>query len=96
MSLRTLSTLGCVLLVATATACGSSQPSPKLLDSEKVERAIEQSSLTQRGAHIQVSCPAVAQQQGLTFACTTVGGSDRARFVVTQPDGSGRVHYEAR
>ena len=78
------------------TACGSSD-SPTILNTEKVERAIEQSSLAQRGAHAQVSCPSgVHQETGLMFSCTAVVKSDATRFVVTQLDGSGHVHYEAR
>ena len=79
------------------TGCGSSE-SPTILNTEKVERAIESSSLAQRGAHAQVSCPSgVHQKEGLVFSCTAVveRGSS-TRFVVTQLDESGHVHYEAR
>jgi hypothetical protein len=78
------------------TACGSSV-SPTILNTEKVERAIEDSSLAQRGKHAQVSCPSgVHQKKGLVFRCIAVVQSDSTRFMVTQLDGSGRVHYEAR
>ena len=30
------------------------------------------------------------------FSCTAVVKNDATRFVVTQLDGSGHVHYEAR
>jgi hypothetical protein len=77
-------------------ACGSSS-SPTILNTEKVERAIEQSSLAQRGKHAQVSCPSgVHQKKGLVFSCTAVVKRDSTRFVVTQLDGSGHVHYVAR
>jgi Domain of unknown function (DUF4333) len=77
-------------------ACGSSE-SPTILNTEKVERAIERSSLAQRGAHPQVSCPSgVHQKKGLAFSCTALVKRDRTRFAVTQLDGSGRVHYEGR
>ena len=78
-------------------ACGSS-PSPTILNTEKIERAIEHSSLAQRGKQVHVSCPSgVHQQKRLTFSCTGVLRSASAtRFVVTQLDGSGHVHYEAR
>ena len=77
-------------------ACGSS-PSPTILNTEKVERAIEHSSLAQRGAHAQVSCPSgVHQKQDLVFSCTAVVAGGRTRFVVTELDDSGHVHYEAR
>jgi hypothetical protein len=87
------------VLVATGlalSACGSSE-APTILNTEKVERAIEVSSLAQRGKHAQVTCPSgVHQKQGLTFSCTAVVDRGSTRFVVTQLDGSGRVHYEAR
>jgi hypothetical protein len=77
-------------------ACGSSG-SPTILNTEQVERAIEQSSLAQRGTHAQVSCPAgVHQKKGLAFSCTAVAKRGRTRFVVTQQDASGHVRYEGR
>jgi hypothetical protein len=79
------------------TACGGSSGSPTIVNTEKVERAIEQSSLAQRGQHARVSCPSgVHQAKGLVFTCTAVVGRNSTRFVVTELDGSGRVHYEAR
>ncbi|MEA2468098.1 MAG: hypothetical protein QOJ57_2224 [Thermoleophilaceae bacterium] len=81
-----------------ATGCGAgSSGSPTILDTEKVERAIEQSSLAQRGEHARVSCPSgVHQEKGKTFSCTATIASGSTQFTVTQPDGSGRVHYAAR
>ncbi len=78
-------------------ACGSSE-TPTILDTEKVERAIERSSLEQRGMRAQVSCPSgVRQKKGLEFSCTAVvKRGDSTKFVVTQLDAAGRVHYEAR
>jgi hypothetical protein len=76
--------------------CGS-QESPTILNTEKVERAIERSSLAQRGAHAAVSCPSgVDQKEGLAFSCTAVVGRKSTRFVVTELDGSGHVRYEGR
>jgi hypothetical protein len=89
--------LGAGLLAAclAAAGCGSSG-APTILNTEKVERAIERSSLAQRGQRPRVSCPAgVHQKQGLVFACTAKAGGTKTRFVVTQLDGSGRVHYQA-
>lgn len=93
------SLLAGVLVAASlaAAGCGSSGRSPTILNGEKIERAIERSSLAQRGLHVQVSCPSdVHQKQGSVFSCTAVAGRGRTRFVVTQLDGSGRVYYEAR
>lgn len=82
------------------TGCGSSgsgSGSPTILNTEKVERAIDHSSLAQRGSHAQVTCPSgVHQQKGLVFRCTALVGHGSTRFVVTEVDGAGHVHYEAR
>ena len=78
-------------------ACGKSDPPPTILNTEKVERAIEASSLEQRNKRVQASCPSgVHQKKGLEFSCTAFGKNGNTRFVVTQRDGAGRVHYEAR
>jgi hypothetical protein len=98
MNRKCRSLAGGVLVAASlaVTACGSSG-SPTILNTEKVERAIEGSSLAQRGKHAQVSCPSgVHQKKGLVFSCTAVVGRGSTRFVVTELDGSGHVHYEAR
>lgn len=77
-------------------ACGSSGVPTTSLNTGKVARAIENSSWTQRGQHAQASCPAdVPQMQGLKFSCTAVVGQTETRFVVTETDGAGHVHYEA-
>jgi hypothetical protein len=76
-------------------ACGSSE-SIATLDMGKIERAIAQSSLAQRGQRAQVSCPSgVPQVAGLRFSCTAVVGSTTTRFVVVEQDDAGHVHYEA-
>lgn len=79
-------------------ACGgSSDAAATILNTEKVERAIERSSLVQRGKRAVVSCPSgVHQKKGLEFACTAVVKDDSTRFVVTQVDGVGNVRYKAR
>jgi hypothetical protein len=78
------------------TSCGSSG-SPTVLNTEKIERAIEHSSFVQRGKHAQVSCPAgVHQKRGLVFTCTAAIARRSTQFVVTELDGSGHVHYEGR
>ncbi len=92
------SLVACLVVAAglAVTACGSSE-SPTILNTEKVERAIEQSSLAQRGKHARVSCPSgVHQKKGLPFSCTAVVKRASTRFVVTQLNAAGRVHYEAR
>ncbi len=76
-------------------ACGDA-PSPTILNSEKIERAIEASSLAQRHKRVHVSCPSgVHQKKGLVFNCMTMSPHGTTRFVVTELDGAGHVHYEA-
>jgi hypothetical protein len=78
-----------------AAACGSSE-SPTILNTEKVERAIEESTMVQRKQRVHVSCPSgVHQKKGLVFSCMAVGARTTTRFVVTQRDDAGHVHYEA-
>jgi len=86
-----------VLVAASIAAfgCGKSEP-PTILNTEKVERAIEKSSLEQRKKRVHVSCPSgVHQKKGLVFSCTTLATRGSTRFVVRQLNGGGRVHYEA-
>lgn len=80
------------------TACGSSAaPAPTILDTEKVERAVEGSSLAQRRVRVDVSCPSgVHQKKGVVFACSAVNSKGVTRFTVSQLDDRGRVHYEAK
>jgi hypothetical protein len=76
-------------------ACGSSEPTA-ILDTEKVESAIEQSILHQRGQVADVSCPAgVHQQNGLVFTCWATVDSSDTPFAVAQTDAAGHVRYEA-
>jgi hypothetical protein len=86
------------LLVAAGVlaGCGASKL-VTILNTEKVERAIEQSSLTQRNKRVHVSCPSgVQQKKGIVFACTAVFKGGTQRFVVTELDSAGNVHYAAR
>ncbi len=79
-----------------AAGCGGSD-APTILNTEKVERAIEQSSMAQRGKLPRVSCPSgVHQKKGLGFTCMAVLDRKTTRFTISQLDASGRVHYEAR
>lgn len=76
--------------------CGSSDAPPTILDTEKVERAIERSSLSQRKQRVHVSCPSgVHQKKGLVFDCIASSPRGETRFVVTQLDAAGRVRYVA-
>jgi len=97
---RTPATAALIVAGLTLAACGSTQAPaspPVKLDTVKVERAIEQSALAQRGRRVHVSCPSgVAQQKGVTFSCIAVFRGGGARFLVTELDDSGDVHYAAQ
>jgi hypothetical protein len=95
-----LSLIGGLLVLAGLAlgGCGSSQSahSAATLETGKVERAIAQSSLAQRGVHAQVSCPAdVPQSKGFTFNCAATVGQVDTAFVVVERDEFGHVEYEA-
>lgn len=95
--MRTIAALAAVIASLVLVACGGSSDSVAMLDTVKVERAIVDSSLAQRGLRPRVSCPArVRQEEGLKFSCTALVGELSTRFVVIQPDDSGRVRFEAR
>ena len=89
------------LLIAaslTVAACGTSDTKDvTILNTEKVERAIEKSVSVQRNKTAHVSCPSgVHQKKGLVFNCTALVKRESTTFAVMQEDGAGRVHYEAR
>jgi hypothetical protein len=88
--------LGTILAAAALSACGGDDDEEKkILDTERIERAIEQSILEKRKLRAQVSCPSgTEQKKGATFRCTATykGGSNP--FVVTQDDDKGAVHWE--
>jgi len=96
---RSIFTAAVLAATLGVSACGSSgtpttSRSPTILNTKKVEQAIQHSALAQRGEHAQVSCPSdVHQAKGLIFTCTAVVGRTNTQFVVTELNGSGDVHY---
>jgi hypothetical protein len=89
--------LNALAVAGLALAVRGSSHAPVILDTERIERAIETTSLAQRGADARVSCPAgTPQRSGLVFSCTALVGRSQTRLVATQLDGSGRVRFEAR
>jgi hypothetical protein len=98
---RKLTSIAAALAATVALgACGSSGSAggdaERHLDTQKVERAIAQSSLNQRGQRPQVACPAnVAQEAGVEFSCMARVGQVSTRFVVVERDDDGNVRYEA-
>ena len=93
---RALAAVSLVLAATVASGCGGDGSGPVILDTEKVERAIERSSQEQRSTSPRVSCPSgVHQREGLVCRCDAVHRGETTRFVVTQLDAEGRVQYEA-
>ena len=82
----------------TVVACGKTETTTAtILNTEKVERAIEHSVSVQRNKTATVSCPSgVLQKKGLVFSCTALVKKVSTRFVVTQQDAAGRVRYVAQ
>jgi Domain of unknown function (DUF4333) len=65
-----------------------------ILNSGKVQRAIEASILAQRHLRSSVSCPAqVLQRAGVNFACTAIVGGKSYPFAVTETNSAGHVRY---
>jgi hypothetical protein len=91
-----------LVLAATLSACGSSTsssstPAPKInLNTPHIERAIEQSILSERHVHAKVICPkAVPQQKGHNFTCIATVGKTTTPFAVIQQNNAGYVTYHA-
>jgi hypothetical protein len=85
-------------LAATAVLAGCGGSSQVvILNTEKVERAIEQSIAQKRHLTAQVSCPSgVHQKKGLSFTCVATLPHGTTVFDVKQVDGRGNVTYVGR
>ena len=81
------------LATVAATGCGAAST----LDPTRIEKAIEVSIVQQRHALSIAVCPTgVARRAGMQFTCTaTTANGRRFRFLVTEKDNRGNVHYEA-
>jgi hypothetical protein len=86
--------------VVVLAACGSTRTvtvRPVILNTERVERAIEASIFAQRRLHASASCPiGVVQQKGNRFTCFATVNGRRYPVAVTQADGAGHVTYVVR
>src|SRR2546421_12751514 len=87
--------LGWLLVAASAlaiSACGSSRP--KILDTERIERAITQSVMQKRHLRSVVSCPSgIEQKKGVVFRCIATYKGGQNPFIVTEDNSEGAVHY---
>ena len=91
-----------VTLIAAAAAAtlalagcgGGGSDKPKLLDTERVERAIENSILQKRKLVASVSCPSgIERKKGKKFRCLATYRGGQTPFLVTQRDDRGSVNY---
>jgi hypothetical protein len=74
-------------------ACGGGSPKV-ILNTERVERAIEASIKTQRHLTAAVTCPVpIVQKKGNNFTCFATVNGKRYPFRVTQTDDKGHVTY---
>ena len=88
------STLIAALAAALALAGCGGDDKPKILDTERVERAIERSILQERKIRAAVSCPSGTEmKKGKKFRCIATYPGGRTPFVVAQTDDRGAVRY---
>jgi Domain of unknown function (DUF4333) len=65
-----------------------------ILNTERVERSIEASILSQRHLMSMVSCPVnIVQKAGVVFDCEAIVRGRQFPVVVTEADGKGHVAY---
>ena len=85
---------GVLALVALAAGWWNRGSAPVILNTDKDERSIEASILSQRRLPSTVRCPVnIVQKAGVVFRCVaSVRGRD-FQVVVTQTDGNGHVVY---
>jgi hypothetical protein len=81
------------LAAVAMTGCGGSGT----LDATRIEKAIEVSTAQQRHVLSIAVCPTgIARQTGKRFTCTaTIANGQQFRFLVTEKDDKGDVHYQA-
>jgi len=87
---------GAALLAIVALVAGwwNGSSSPVILNTVRVERAIEASILAQRHLASSVSCPVnIVQKAGVVFDCVASVRGRQFTVVVTETDGNGHVVY---
>ena len=81
-------------LVAVAAGLWDRKSSPVILNTERVERAIENSISAQRHLVSTVSCPVnIVQKTGAVFTCQATVRGRVFPVVVTETDSVGHVTY---
>ena len=85
---------GALAGVALVSGWWSGTSAPVILNTIRVERAIESSILAQRHLASRVSCPVnIVQKAGVVFDCVATVGQRQFQVVVTETDGNGHVVY---
>ena len=85
---------GVMALVALAAGLWNGRTSPVILNTDRVERAIETSIHQQRHLSSSVSCPVnIIQKSGVVFTCQATVGRRVFSVIVTETDSSGHVTY---
>jgi Domain of unknown function (DUF4333) len=85
---------GLMALVAVAAGLWNGTSSPIILNTNRVEQAIQNSISSQRHLASTVICPVnIVQKAGVVFDCQATVGGRVYRVVVTETDNSGHVTY---
>jgi hypothetical protein len=80
------------VMAAALPGCGSGRP--PILDTERVERAIQDSIYAKRHLRATVSCPSgTPRKKGHVFRCLATYRGGQTPFVVTEDNDRGAVHY---
>lgn len=85
---------GVMALIALVAGLWSGDSNRVILNTERVERAVETSIRQQRHLASAVSCPVnIVQQAGVVFYCQATVGGRNFPVVVTEVDGKGHVTF---
>lgn len=85
---------GVLAFVALVAGWWNRGSAPVILNTDKVERSIEASILSQRRLASTVRCPVnIVQKSGVVFRCVATVRGRNFQVVVTQTDAKGHVVY---
>jgi hypothetical protein len=85
---------GLMAVIAVIAGLWNGTSNPVILNTNRVERAIETSILQQRHLASSVSCPVnIVQKRGVVFNCQASVRGRQFSVVVTEVDGDGHVTF---
>lgn len=94
LSLAFIGGAGAMAIIALVAGLWNHTSTPVILNTVRVQRAIQASIQSQRHLSSTVSCPVnIVQKSGVVFNCVATIGRRRFKVVVTQTDGKGHVVY---